>query len=428
MIGAGAGPPLPAGRSQADIVLSARGVSKRYRPRSAHGQIVVANDGLDLTVHRGEIVALLGPNGAGKSTFLRQVAGQLLPSSGEIAVGGVDMVARPELAKRHLSVIPQECEPLSNLTAEEHVRYFSRIKSSNTRLSDERVEGILTTVGLLGQRKKLVRELSGGYKRRVLIAVALAGDSPDLLLLDEPTTGLDPEARRSVWNVIELLKTEGRGVLLTTHYIEEAEVLADQIVIINDGRFVARGSVDETCTGWVPGGGWTSAIRIGSDPTDRRRSGPSRESGRSCSNERTTSGSRSPIRSRPRRSRSSSGSPSSGLGLPLSLVARGCLPSDRRKGDRERDMKRFLRQLRDATIMSLRQVMRELGLLIAFGIVFPLGFLFFLGQIVRHDLLIQVVAGSIMLEMGLVNINVIAQSIGGDKQTKSLPISGSRSR
>jgi ABC-2 type transport system ATP-binding protein len=245
MIGAGPRPPPPAGRSQADIVLSARAVSKRYRPRSARGQTVVANDSLDLTVHRGEIVALLGPNGAGKSTFLRQVAGQLLPSSGKITVGGVDMVARPELAKRHLSVIPQECEPLSNLTAEEQVRYFSRIKSSNTRLSDERVEGILTTVGLLGQRKKLVRELSGGYKRRVLIAVALAGDSPDLLLLDEPTTGLDPEARRSVWNVIELLKTEGRGVLLTTHYIEEAEVLADQIVIINDGRFVARGSVEE---------------------------------------------------------------------------------------------------------------------------------------------------------------------------------------
>jgi ABC-2 type transport system ATP-binding protein len=226
-------------------VLLARGVCKRYQRRGPVGGEVLANDALDLTVSSGEVVALLGPNGAGKSTFLRQLAGQLLPTSGSIHVAGVDIVAEPVRAKRYLSVIPQECEPIAELTVEEHVRCFGRIKGMELATLDREVAEILRAVGLTEQRGQIVRELSGGLKRRVLVAVAMAAATPRLMLLDEPTTGLDPEARRQVWALIRSLKERGLGILLTTHYIEEAELLADRVVVIAGGRFVVSGSVDE---------------------------------------------------------------------------------------------------------------------------------------------------------------------------------------
>lgn len=204
-----------------------------------------ANDGISLTLRPGEIVAVLGPNGAGKSTFLKQVAGQLMPSSGRIHVAGVDVIAHPQAAKRFLSVIPQECTPYESLTVEEHVRYFGIIKGMDPKAALARCPDILRLVGLAEHKGKLIRELSGGLKRRVLIAVALAGEGNRLLLLDEPTTGLDPGSRRTVWKVIEGLAKDGRGVLLTTHYIDEAEYLADRVVIIGKGMILAQGSPHE---------------------------------------------------------------------------------------------------------------------------------------------------------------------------------------
>ena len=227
------------------LVLDVRGLTKRYRANGHSGNSGLANDGLDLQVRAGEIVALLGPNGAGKSTFLKQVAGQLLPSAGTVTVAGIDMLADPLSAKDHIAVIPQECSPVESLTVEEHIRYFGRIKARDRRVADRKIPEILRVVGLETERGTIIRSLSGGYKRRVLIATAIAGDAPELLLLDEPTTGLDPEARRSVWRILESLRGEGRGILLTTHYIEEAEYLANRIAIISHGRFVASGSVDE---------------------------------------------------------------------------------------------------------------------------------------------------------------------------------------
>jgi ABC-2 type transport system ATP-binding protein len=228
-----------------EAVLVARGVSKSYTRRGPVGGKLLANDSLDLTVHAGEVVALLGPNGAGKSTFLRQLAGQLLPSEGSILVAGVDIVAEPVRAKQFLSVIPQECQPIQDLTVAEQVRYFGRIKGIARSNLESKVTEILRDVGLTEQRDQIVRELSGGFKRRVLIAIAMAAPSPRLMLLDEPTTGLDPEARRQVWSVIRGLKHRGLGILLTTHYIEEAELLADRVVVISGGRFVGSGTVDE---------------------------------------------------------------------------------------------------------------------------------------------------------------------------------------
>lgn len=222
-------------------VLRVEGLTRSYRGRTG---VKIANDRIDLSVHAGEIVALLGPNGAGKTTLLRQVAGQLLPSAGRIEVAGIDMVRHPLRAKRFLSVIPQECEPRLDLTVEEHVRYFALLKGDG-RAAREEVPRLLSQTGLLEHRAKLVRELSGGLRRRVLIAVALSGLATRLLLLDEPTTGVDPEARRSVWRLIDSLRTRDVGILLTTHYIEEAEYLADRIVVVSGGRRIAEGTVEE---------------------------------------------------------------------------------------------------------------------------------------------------------------------------------------
>jgi ABC-2 type transport system ATP-binding protein len=225
----------------APVVLRAEGVIREYRGRTG---IKRANDGINLTVRAGEIVALLGPNGAGKTTLLRQIAGQLLPTAGRIEVAGVDMVRSPLRAKRSLSVIPQECEPRRDLTPEEQVRFFAVLKGDRNRVEEE-VDRILRQTGLTEHRRRLVRELSGGLRRRVMIAMALAGASTRLLLLDEPTTGVDPEGRRSVWRLIDALRSQQLGILLTTHYIEEAEYLADRVVVVNEGRSVAEGTVDE---------------------------------------------------------------------------------------------------------------------------------------------------------------------------------------
>jgi len=231
----------PGDPGDSPVVLRVEDLSRSYRGRTG---IRLANDRINLSVRAGEIVALLGPNGAGKTTLLRQVAGQLVPTSGRIDVAGVDMVRYPLRAKHFLSVIPQECEPRLDLTVEEHVRYFALLKGDRRSIGEE-VPRLLADTGLSEHRNKLVRELSGGLRRRVLIAVALSGASTRVLLLDEPTTGVDPEARRSVWRLIDGLRARRIGILLTTHYIEEAEYLADRIVIVNDGHIVAEGTVDE---------------------------------------------------------------------------------------------------------------------------------------------------------------------------------------
>jgi ABC-2 type transport system ATP-binding protein len=223
-------------------LLRVEGLTKVYEGRSGAHR---ANDAIDLAVYPGEIVAVLGPNGAGKTTLLRQIAGQLLPSAGAISIAGVDMVRAPLRAKEHLSVIPQECEPRDNLTVGEHVRYFALLKGTPSPSVDAEVERLLRETGLSSEKGKLVRELSGGLRRRVLIAIALAGRQVRLLLLDEPTTGVDPEGRRSVWKLVDTLRSRSIAILLTTHYIEEAEYLADRVVIVHRGRIAASGTPDE---------------------------------------------------------------------------------------------------------------------------------------------------------------------------------------
>jgi ABC-2 type transport system ATP-binding protein len=218
--------------------LSARGLFKRYRDGTE------ANRGIDLEVLAGEVISVLGPNGAGKTTFLRQVTTELRPTAGRVEVFGVDAVAAPLRAKSLMGVTPQDAGVFERLTVREHLELFARLKGLTkleARAASREVADELCLLSELGRR---VGSLSGGQRRRVLVGLALLG-RPPLLVLDEPTTGLDPASRRAVWDVIRRAASRGAAVVLSTHYIEEAERLSDRIGIILAGRLVAFGTLEE---------------------------------------------------------------------------------------------------------------------------------------------------------------------------------------
>lgn len=202
---------------------------------------LVANEDISMTVNEGEIVALLGPNGAGKTTLVKQIYGELSPNKGEIKVLGKKPTDRQ--IKKLIGVIPQECEPYGDLTVWDNIYYMGRLKGVSKEVIKNRGEELLNILDLSSKRNTLARDLSGGLKRRTLIAMALIND-PKLLILDEPTTGLDPEARREVWEILIDMKREGRSMLLTTHYLDEAERLADRIYFLNR-RIIVEGTPAE---------------------------------------------------------------------------------------------------------------------------------------------------------------------------------------
>ena len=193
-------------------------------------------DGLDLEIRRGTCVALLGPNGAGKTTTIEMLEGLLAPDAGEIEVLGRTWRAHAEGIRERIGVQLQETRLQEKVTVRETLRLF---RSFYRRGSD--LEDVLEVVGLTEKRDARVETLSGGQHQRLSLACALVSD-PELLFLDEPTTGLDPQARRRVWEIVEGFKTRGGTVLLTTHYMEEAERLADQVVIVDAGRVITRGT------------------------------------------------------------------------------------------------------------------------------------------------------------------------------------------
>src|SRR5215831_2661271 len=203
-----------------------------------------ANRGISLSVRPGEICAILGPNGAGKTTFLRQLTTELRPTAGSINVMGVDAIAEPARAKKLMGITPQEAGLFDRLTVREHFEYFARFKGLSARTAHAASTEIILQLGLMAQSKKLVRALSGGQRRRILIGLALLG-RPPLLLLDEPTTGLDPATRRKVWQVIHDAVSRGATVILSTHYLEEAERLSDRIAIICAGELIAHGTLND---------------------------------------------------------------------------------------------------------------------------------------------------------------------------------------
>jgi ABC-2 type transport system ATP-binding protein len=207
-----------------------------------------ALDNLNLSIKEGEIFTLLGRNGAGKTTFLRIATTQLLPTSGAVTVFGLDVQKNSKEIRRRIAITPQEAKPLWTLNAYDHVLLSLLMRGENIGSASAKAKRILETLELGEYAKVHSEELSGGLRQRILIAMTIACDV-ELMFLDEPTIGLDPVGRRKVWNeLIRLKQEEGKTIVLSTHYMDEAEALSDELAIIDHGHVLARGTPAEVCS------------------------------------------------------------------------------------------------------------------------------------------------------------------------------------
>src|SRR3982751_3097133 len=231
-ISASAAGPLVTGASGGAPALRVVGLRKRYAD-------VVAVDGLDLTVSAGECFGLLGPNGAGKTTTIEICEGLTVPDEGIVEVLGRRWDDDEHALRERLGIQLQETQLAEKLTVEETVRLF---RSFYSRGRD--VDEVIDLVQLNEKRGARVGKLSGGQKQRLALACAMVGD-PELLFLDEPTTGLDPQSRRQLWDLIDEFKAMGKTIVLTTHYMDEAEILCDRVAIVDHGKVIALGTPRE---------------------------------------------------------------------------------------------------------------------------------------------------------------------------------------
>ena len=216
--------------------IEVRSLHKRYK------QGTWANRDITLSAVQGEILGVVGPNGAGKTTLVRQVTTELLPTSGDVRVFGVDAVARPRDVKGLMGVMPQEATLYWGLNVHHQFRIFGKLRGLPARIARRRRDELIADLDLEEHRRKSTEALSGGLRRRVLLGIAAIADPP-LLILDEPSVGLDPEARHGLWDLLRRYRHEGKTVLLTTHYMEEAEELCDRVAIIQDGSLLALDTV-----------------------------------------------------------------------------------------------------------------------------------------------------------------------------------------
>jgi len=230
--------------SDCEVLVRARGLVKRFGG-------FTAVDGIDFDLCRGEAFGFLGPNGAGKSSTMRMIGCVSPPSGGELTILGRDPVRDGSAIRAQLGVVPQDDTLDVELTVRENLLVYGRYHGMSRRLIRERTEQLLDFVQLADRAKDKVDSLSGGMKRRLTIARSLIND-PDILILDEPTTGLDPQARHVVWDRLFRLKQRGVTLILTTHYMDEAEQLCDRLVVMDHGKFAASGSprelIERYCT------------------------------------------------------------------------------------------------------------------------------------------------------------------------------------
>jgi ABC-2 type transport system ATP-binding protein len=206
--------------------------------KKVYGDLVAVND-ISFSIKNGEVFAFLGPNGAGKTTTVEIIESIREPTAGQIKILGKDIKTSFNEMKEKIGVLPQEFHSFELLTVKETLEYFSKLYKKRADIDE-----IIDAMDLKSNEKMLYKNLSGGLKQRVGVAISLVND-PEIVFLDEPTTGLDPKARREVWQVIASLKNKGKTVFLTTHYMEEAEYLADHIAIIHKGKIIAEGSLEE---------------------------------------------------------------------------------------------------------------------------------------------------------------------------------------
>ena len=207
-------------------------LSKRY------GELLAVNE-ISFSVKKGEVFALLGPNGAGKTTTVEIIDTIRTPTSGTVSLLGMNVAKKKLDIVRRIGVLPQDFSSFDRITVKETLQYYSRLYRGHAD-----IDGLIELVNLTDKGKEQYKNLSGGLRQRLGIALALVND-PEVVFLDEPTTGLDPRARREVWQVLQGLKNQGKTVFLTTHYMEEAELLADTVAIISKGQIIAMGSPGE---------------------------------------------------------------------------------------------------------------------------------------------------------------------------------------
>ena len=206
--------------------------------RKSFGDLVAVDD-VSFTLKKGELVGLLGPNGAGKTTTVSMITGLLRPDHGEVLIAGAPLGGDTDPKKRRIGLVPQDLALYDELSARANLRFFGALYNLTGKPLDAAIESTLRLVGLADRDRDLVKTFSGGMKRRLNLAAGLLHD-PDILLLDEPTVGVDPQSRNAIFDNLEELKARGKALLYTTHYMEEAERLADRIVVIDHGRVVAN--------------------------------------------------------------------------------------------------------------------------------------------------------------------------------------------
>ncbi len=218
---------------EAEHAIHVERLTKRY------GDLLAVND-ISFTVRKGEVFAFLGPNGAGKTTTVEIIETIRTPTSGKVSLLDMDVTRKKHKIVRRIGVLPQGFSSFDRITVRETIQYYSRLFCRR----DTDIDGLIELANLTDKSTEQFKNLSGGLKQRLGIAIALV-NNPEVVFLDEPTTGLDPRARREVWDVLLGLKKKGKTVFLTTHYMEEAELLADTVAIISKGSIVAMGSPGE---------------------------------------------------------------------------------------------------------------------------------------------------------------------------------------
>ncbi|HSB65842.1 MAG TPA: ABC transporter ATP-binding protein [Anaerolineales bacterium] len=224
-------------KDEREVIVQVESLYKQYGSLSAV-------DGISFNIYRSEVLGFLGPNGAGKSTTIDLITTLQRPSSGNIYYPGLGNTNQMRLIRQHIGIVPQELAIYGNLSVRDNLIYIGEMYGLHGKRLHQRIEQLLKEFGLLDKAGERARTLSGGLKRRLNFALADI-HSPELIFLDEPTVGLDPNARQLVWQIVQDFRQAGKTVLLTTHYMEEAEVLCDRIILIDRGKIIAQGTPGE---------------------------------------------------------------------------------------------------------------------------------------------------------------------------------------